>query len=94
MQSIVTLNKNVFYSKNEKPQLEYKTISEVLKLIHYNEQKDIIFKIRESEKAEQDRLKKSLIGIMWSGRFNGRLDSDLVEHSGLICLDFDKLGKK
>ena len=47
MQDIVTLNKNVFYSKNEKPQLEYKTISEVLELVHYNEQKDIILKLRE-----------------------------------------------
>ena len=94
MQDIVTLNKNVFYSKNEKPQLEYKTISEVLTLIHNNDQKDIILKIRESEKVEQDKLKKSLIGIMWSGKFTGRLDTDLVEHSGIICLDFDKLGEE
>jgi len=93
MQDIVTINRNVFYKKGETPQLEYKSISDVLKLVHYNDQKDIILKIRESGKVEQDRLKKSLVGIMWSGKFTGRLDADLVEHSGVICLDFDKLGE-
>lgn len=93
MQSIVTLNKKVFYSKNELPSLEYKTVSEVIQLIKNNDQKDIILKIRQSEKVEQDKLKKTLVGIMWSGKFSGRLDSDLIEHSGVICLDFDKLGE-
>jgi hypothetical protein len=93
MQGIVTINKNVFYSKSEKPSLEYKSVKEVLDLIYNNDQKDIILKIRESEKPEQDKLKKTLVGIMWSGKFTGRLDADLVEHSGIICLDFDKLGE-
>ena len=94
MQDIVTINKNVIYKRGDLPQLEYKTVSEVLELIRNNDQKDIILKIRNSEKNVQDELKKSLAGIMFSGKFKGRGDDDIEQHSGIICLDFDKLGEQ
>jgi hypothetical protein len=38
-----------------------------------------------------NELKKSLPAVMFSGKFAGRKDADLVEHSGFIVLDFDKV---
>ena len=38
---------------------------------------------------KRNLLKKKLIWICFSGKFRKRLNSELIEHSGLICLDFD-----
>lgn len=52
--------------------------------------KDLVKKIRlEKNKPERQELKKQLPAICFSGTFNKRTDASLLEHSGLICLDFD-----
>lgn len=35
------------------------------------------------------KLKNSSVCVLWSGTFSHRSDSSLINHSGLICLDFD-----
>ena len=57
--------------------------------------KDLIKKIRmEKGKPERNELKKQLPAICFSGTFNKRADNALLEHSGLICLDFDGYDKQ
>jgi hypothetical protein len=52
--------------------------------------KDIVKKIRASKsKTEKNEVKKLLPAICFSGTFTKRNDLSIVEHSGLICLDFD-----
>ena len=57
--------------------------------------KDLVKKIRkETRKPERQELKKQLPAICFSGTFNKRTDASLIEHSGLICLDFDGYTKQ
>ena len=73
----------------------YYDVSEVLLSIKRGKNKDLISKIRsESDKEKRDRLKKNLFYICFSGEFRKRLNEELVEHSGLICLDFDNFPNK
>lgn len=52
--------------------------------------RDLIEEIRaKGSKSERDELKKRLQSICWSGTFRRRQDRHIIEHSGLICLDFD-----
>jgi hypothetical protein len=44
---------------------------------------------RATDKKERQRLKKQLPGVCFSGKFTKRFDNQCIEHSGLICLDFD-----
>jgi hypothetical protein len=56
--------------------------------------KDLVKRIRlEKRKPERQELKKLLPAICFSGTFNKRTDSSLIQHSGLICLDFDGYDK-
>lgn len=57
--------------------------------------KDIVKRIRqEKNKSERNEIKKQLPAICFSGKFNKRSDSSIIEHSGLICLDFDGYQKQ
>ena len=57
--------------------------------------KELVKKIRlEKRKPERQELKKALPAICFSGTFNKRTDASLLEHSGLICLDFDGYAKQ
>jgi hypothetical protein len=57
--------------------------------------KDLVKRIRlEKSKPERQELKKHLPAICFSGTFNKRTDASLIEHSGLICLDFDGYTKQ
>lgn len=88
---MITINEKVIY-KGGNPQLSYHTIEEVVQMISTGVQKEIVMQIRaESDSLKKDDLKRSLKGIMFSGKFSGRGDANLEEHSGLICLDFDKI---
>jgi hypothetical protein len=52
--------------------------------------RDLVKRIRsEKRKPERQELKKLLPAICFSGTFNKRTDASLMQHSGLICLDFD-----
>lgn len=52
---------------------------------------DKIEKIRSKDitKAEKDKIKASLMAIMFNGTFKSRNDNGLDEHSGFCVLDFD-----
>ena len=57
--------------------------------------KDLVKRIRlEKNKPERQELKKLLPAICFSGTFNKRTDASLIQHSGLICLDFDGYTKQ
>ena len=57
--------------------------------------KDLVKRIRlEKNKPERQELKKLLPAICFSGTFNKRTDASLLQHSGLICLDFDGYTKQ
>jgi len=67
----------------------------ILNRIRDGKNSELVKRIRsEKNKSERNELKKKLPSICFSGIFNKRSDSALVEHSGLICLDFDGYEKK
>ena len=68
----------------------FKTVNVVLDRIKSGKSKELIVQIRkEKDKTTRNLLKQQLPAICFSGTFNKRLDSALLEHSGFICLDFD-----
>lgn len=46
------------------------------------------------DEKERKKLKKNLPSICFSGKFSKRSDNSLLEHSGLIAIDFDHLGER
>jgi hypothetical protein len=73
----------------------FKDVLFILKRIKEGKSKDLVKSIRkEKDKAQRNELKKNLPAICFSGQFNKRSDSALIQHSGLICLDFDGYEKK
>jgi len=68
----------------------YRDLNLILGRIKDGATKDLVKKIRlEKRKQERNELKKQLPAICFSGKFNKRSDDSIVEHSGIICLDFD-----
>lgn len=52
----------------------------------------IITEIRATEdEARQSELKRQLPGVMFAGTFSKRSSKDLIQASGLICVDFDHI---
>lgn len=67
------------------------SIEKVIERIRIGKSKDIIEKIRTStDKKEIESLKKKLPCILFAGTFKERNSSSLVNHSGLMVVDFDK----
>lgn len=86
MTSKVTIFKNI--KETEAP--FHRDVSMVLQRIKDGATKSLVKQIRaEKNKAQRNELKKKLPAICFSGVFNKRLDSAIIEHSGLMCLDFD-----
>ncbi|HEX4888558.1 MAG TPA: BT4734/BF3469 family protein [Luteibaculaceae bacterium] len=68
----------------------FKPVDFVFDRIKTGASKDLVNQIRsESDKAKRNELKKQLPSVCFSGKFATRKDDSLIEHSGLICLDFD-----
>jgi hypothetical protein len=68
----------------------HRSVDVILNRIKDGASKDLVMKIRkEKNKGERTELKKLLPAVCFSGKFNKRADSAIIEHSGLICLDFD-----
>lgn len=87
----VTVFKNIF-DTTEPLFLDVVTI---FKRIKEGESEGIISKIRKLKSGdERNNLKKRLPSICFSGRFGKREAQFLLEHSGLICLDIDKVKKE
>ncbi|HKB89652.1 MAG TPA: BT4734/BF3469 family protein [Opitutaceae bacterium] len=54
-----------------------------------------IRKANATDKNQADKLKKNLLPVVKpSGRFKGLKAGDLLEHSGVLCIDFDNLGEQ
>lgn len=73
----------------------FREVGKILDRIKEGATKELVKKIRaEKRKPERQELKKQLPAICFSGTFNKRSDSSLIQHSGLICLDFDGYTKQ
>lgn len=91
MSTIVTIFKNI----HETATPFHKDINLIFDRIRNGSSKDLIQKIRkEKGKSERNELKKNLPSICFSGTFSKRADNALIQHSGIICLDFDKYPKQ
>ena len=91
----MTHNITIFRSIKETSTPFYRNVEEILERIKNGASRDLVKSIRlESNKSERQELKKHLPAICFSGKFTKRNDSSLLEHSGLICLDFDGYTKK
>ena len=66
----------------------------ILERIKDGSSKDLVKRIRqEKDKSKRNEIKKLLPAVCFSGTFTKRQDASLLEHSGLICLDFDGYNK-
>lgn len=86
MDHIVTIFKDVM--STDMP--HYVNVEKVLKRIENSTYFELIESIQEEEdKEKRNEMKKKLPAICFSGKFSKRSDKAMIEHSGLICLDFD-----
>tara|TARA_Y100001938_G_scaffold15346_2_gene18893 strand:+ start:10149 stop:12566 length:2418 start_codon:yes stop_codon:yes gene_type:complete len=91
MTPTVTIFKNI----KETSTPFYREVDVVLDRIKNGSSKDLVKKIRlEKDKSQRNEIKKELPAICFSGTFNKRTDNSIVEHSGIICLDFDGYNKQ
>lgn len=73
----------------------YREIGLILDRIKNGKSKEVVNAIRnEKDKEKMNKLKSTLPAICFSGTFNKRNDSSLIDHSGFICLDFDGYANK
>ena len=73
----------------------FKDTDYILNRIKIGSSKNLIKSIRrEKDKSKRNELKKELPAVCFSGKFNKRSDSSIIEHSGLICLDYDGYSKQ
>jgi len=73
----------------------FRPVQAILERIKDGATKELIKKIRlEKSKSDRNEMKKLLPAICFSGTFNKRADNALIEHSGLLCLDFDGYDKQ
>lgn len=73
------------YADTSNPHIRH--INHVLNRIKTGANKELIYQIRSTSDNE---LKKQLPCICFSGQFTYRNAKSITEHSGFICLDFDK----
>jgi len=85
----------IFKDIKDTEQPFFRNVEFILDRIKNGRTKELIKRIRsEKDKTKINELKQQLPAICFSGRFTKRNDQSLVEHSGLICLDFDAYKKK
>lgn len=91
MTQTVTIFKNI----KETNTPFHRPVNVVIDRIKNGKSKELVKAIRQlKSKDERNKLKKELPAICFSGVFTKRLDDALVEHSGLVCLDFDNYAKQ
>jgi len=80
----------IFKDIKDTSQPFFRDVQKIIERIRNGASKDIVRSIRlQSDKEKRNELKQKLPAICFSGKFNKRNDSSILEHSGLICLDFD-----
>lgn len=82
-QMLISIYRDVRDSRNP----FVKSVGYCLDRIKNGASKEVICRFRDTF---DDALKSSLPGYCWSGQFKQRKISGLIQHSGLIVLDFDK----
>jgi len=91
----MTSNVTIFQNIRDTAAPFFRDVSVILHRIKEGSTKDLVKRIRlEKNKTERNELKKQLPAICFSGTFNKRADTSIIEHSGLICLDFDGYTKQ
>ena len=86
----MTYQVTIFQSIKDTSAPFYRNVGLIIDRIRSGSSKELVNRIRaEKRKQERNDLKKLLPAICFSGIFNKRTDASLVQHSGLICLDFD-----
>jgi hypothetical protein len=91
----MTSQVTIFQNIKETATPFFKDVDVILERIKEGKSKDLVKRIRsEKRKPERNELKKALPAICFSGTFNKRTDASLIQHSGLICLDFDGYEKQ
>lgn len=81
---------SVFKDIHNVEQGHVKDVPWVVERIRSGASAQLIKRIRALEKkSERDELKKGLLSICWSGTFRKRADNQLIQHSGLMGIDFD-----
>ena len=79
--SLITIFQNI--RETETP--FFKEVSFILDRIKNGKSADLVKRIRkEKDKEQRNELKKLLPAICFSGTFNKRADSALLDHSGII----------
>ena len=70
----------------------YCSLDDALLRIKNGKSKTMVESIRnEISKDKRNALKKELPSVLFSGKFKGRADADLIKHSGFVILDFDEI---
>jgi hypothetical protein len=70
----------------------YITIDQALERIRLGKSKQAIGEIRtQISKDRADKLKANLPSVCFSGKFSERFDDKIIEHSGMLVLDFDEV---
>lgn len=83
----ITIFKNI--SETNTP--FFRNIEDIFKRIRIGVSKKLILRLREEkDKEKSDQLKRSLPAILFAGTFTNRSTNGFKDHSGFICLDFDK----
>lgn len=91
----MTRNVTIFKNINDVSTPFHREVSFILQRVKDGASKELVKKIRnEKNKADRNVLKKQLPAICFSGTFTKREDNSIVQHSGLICLDFDGYTKQ
>ena len=86
-QNVITIFKNI----KDTTQPFHLPVNDTIDRIRDGRSEELIKKIRtEKDKKKINELKQQLPAICFSGKFNKRNDDSILEHSGLICLDFDQ----
>jgi hypothetical protein len=89
------MNVTIFKNIRDTDTPFFRPVHKILDRIKSGASKEIVRRIRdEKKKPERNEIKKELPAICFSGSFNKRADASMVEHSGLICLDFDGYAKQ
>jgi hypothetical protein len=89
------MNVTIFKNIRDTDTPFFRPVHKILDRIKSGASKEIVRRIRdEKKKPERNEIKKELPAICFSGSFNKRADMSMVEHSGLICLDFDGYTKQ
>jgi len=87
----ITIFKNILMTNTP----FFRDIDFALNRIKNGVSKDLVLSIRkEKDKEKSQKLKAQLPAILFSGTFSARNSKSLIQHSGFICLDFDKYATK